>query len=1094
MRNARLRVLFLLCAVASAAAGVAARQPVSAAPSFAEPGISPDGSEIAFVSAGDIWTVPIAGGEARLLVAHRASETRPMYAPDGRRLAFVSNRTGGGDIYILDFSSGAVRRLTFDDGLEQLDGWSRDGQWIYFSSTSRDIAGMNDIYRVRASGGTPMAVTDDRYVNEFSGAMSPDGRTLAFSARGNSSGQWWRRGHSHLDMSELWTLSLGGEGAPGRYAQLTERNGKSSWPMWSADGRHIYFMSDRDGAENLWVRPATAGGTERRLTNFRGGRLLWPSISTDGKRIAFEREFGIWSIDVTGENAGEPRQVAVSRRGAITAPDVERTRATSQFNDLALSPDGRKIAFASRGEIFAAGAREGGDAVRVTHTAAIESSPVWAPDSRRLAYVSTREGEPRIYLYDFTTNTERALTSGAGDRGPSFSPDGRKLAFVRNRRELRVVDLESKDPKAAEGTRLGEGFFGDSLDTGGAVWSPDGRWLAIFAVGTKGFTNVHLVPAAGGPPRPVSYVSNVFANSISWGRDGTFVLFDTRQRTENGQLARVDLVPRTPRFREDQFRDLFTPPARPAPREPGDPARTTPPADLPAADPKASDPKTAKPEPPKPVEPVFEDIRTRISLLPVGVDVLSHAISPDGKSVVLVAGAEGQQNLYLYPLDELATDRVARQLTTTASGKSDPQFSPDGREIFYLDGGRVSVVNVEQRTSRPVSVTAEMTVDFENEKMEVFRQAWTLIRDNFYDPGFHGVDWNESQKVYAPRIAGAGSPEEMRRLLNLMIGDLNASHLGTSSPGGGGGAAAGKLGLRFDRVEYERTGRLRITEIIPLGPAAVTREIRVGDYLLAIDDVPLGAGVNLDERLQHKIDRRVVLRVSASAEGASPRDVAVRPVNGGTEKNLLYRAWVEANRQYVLKQSGGRLGYVHMFSMGGPQLEQLYMDLDAENHAREGVVIDIRNNNGGFVNVYAIDVIARQPYLRMTVRGMPEAPARTVLGQRALEAPTALVTNQHSLSDAEDFTEGYRTLKLGPVIGEPTSGWIIYTWNTQLLDGSGFRLPRMKVVGADGKNMELNPRPVDIPVTRPVGETKTGKDSQLDRAIAELIRKLPSRE
>lgn len=686
----------MICAALAAGAGLAARQPVQAVPSFAEPGLSPDGREIAFVSAGDIWTVPASGGEARLLVAHRAAESRPLYAPDGRRLAFVSTRTGGGDIYILDFASGALRRLTFDDGLEQLDGWSRDGQWIYFSSTSRDIAGMNDVFRVRATGGTPMAVTDDRYVNEFAGAISPDGRTLAFSARGSSSGQWWRRGHSHLDMSELWTLAIDGEGKAGKYTQLTERNGKSSWPMWSADGRTLFFMSDRHGAENLWARTATADGADRKLTNFRGGRLLWPSISHDGKRIAFEREFGIWTVDVSGDGvSGEPKPVAITRRGALTSPDVERLRSTSQFSDLALSPDGRKIAFVSRGEIFAASARDGGDAVRVTTTTARESWPVWSPDSRTIAYVSTREGEPRIYLYDFATNAERPLTAGGGDLGPAFSPDGRKLAFVRGRRELRVIDVDAKDGKD---TRLAEGLFGDALSAGGASWSPDGRWLAIFAAGTKGFTNVQLVPAAGGPPRPVSFVSNVFATTISWGRDGTFLLFDTRQRTETGQLARVDLTLRTPRFREDQFRDLFTPPARPAPTEP----KAPPPADAPPAD-----PKTAKPEPPKPVEPVFEEIRRRISLLPVGVDVVTQAVSPDGKSVVLIAGAEGQENLYLYPLDELATDRVARQLTTTATGKADPQFSPDGREIFFLDGGRVSIVNVEQRTARPVNVTAD---------------------------------------------------------------------------------------------------------------------------------------------------------------------------------------------------------------------------------------------------------------------------------------------------------------------------------------------------------------------------------------------------
>lgn len=1071
-----MRTVMLILVVLLSDVRLPARQAAATpVPSMAEPGLSPDGREIAFVSAGDIWTVPAEGGEARLLVAHRGVESRPLYAPEGRRLAFVSTRTGGGDIYILDFQTGAMRRLTFDDGLEQLDGWSPDGQWIYFSSTSRDIAGMNDIFRVRATGGTPMAVTDDRYVNEFSGAVSPDGRTLAFSARGSSSGQWWRRGHSHLDMSELWTVRLddGGATAPAAYTQLTERDGKSSWPMWSADGRTIYFMSDRDGAENLWSRPAAAGGTHRKLTNFKGGRLLWPSISRDGRRIAFEREFGIWTMDVSG---GDPRPVSIVRRGAVTSPDTERLRSTSQFTDLALSPDGRKIAFVTRGEIFAAAARDGGDAARVTSTPAVESSPVWASDSRRLAYVSTRDGEPRIYLYDFATTSERPLTAGGGDRGHAFSPDGKKLAFVRTGRELRVIDVDAKDGKDV---KLADGLFGDALDVSSPVWSPDGRWLAVFAVGTKGFTNVQLVPAAGGAPRPVSFVSNAFANTISWGRDGTYLLFDTRQRTETSQLARVDLVLRTPRFREDQFRDLFTPPARPVPADPKPAAPSEP----------AVDPKSDTPPPAKPVEPVFDDIRQRLSLLPLGLDVVSHAVSPDGKSAVLIAAAAGQQNLYLYPLDELATERVPRQLTTTPGGKSDVQFSPDGRDVFFLDAGRVNIVNIERREARPVNVTAEMTVDFEQEKHEVFRQAWTLLRDNFYDPKFHGVDWNESQKIYAPRIAGAGSPDEMRRLINLMIGDLNASHLGTSAPGGGG-PLAGKLGLRFDRAEYERSGRLRVTEVIPLGPAAVAREIRVGDYLLAIDGTPLGSGVNLDERLQHAIDRRVMLRVSSSAEGASPRELAVRPINQGTEKHLLYRAWVEANRAYVLKQSGGRLGYVHMFSMGAPQLEQLYMDLDVENHARDGVVIDIRNNNGGFVNAYALDVVARQPYLRMTVRGMPEVPARSALGQRALEAPTALVTNQHSLSDAEDFTEGYRTLKLGPVIGEPTSGWIIYTWNTQLIDGSGFRLPRMKVVGADGRNMELNPRQVDVPVTRPVGESKTGKDSQLDRAIAELLKRI----
>ena len=246
---------------------------VAPLPSFSEPAISPDRSEIAFVSGGDVWTVPAAGGEARLLVAHEATESRPIYSPDGKRLAFISDRTGGGDIYVLTFATGALAQLTFDGGLDRLDGWSRDGAWIYFSSTSGDIAGMNDIYRVRVQGGTPMKVSADSYTGEFFAAPSPDGRDVAFSARGNGASQWWRHGRSHLDESELWLLH---DGPEPRYERLTPMGAKQLWPMWSADGKSLFYVSDRTGPQNIWVLPI--GGVERQVTQFKDGRVLWPTI------------------------------------------------------------------------------------------------------------------------------------------------------------------------------------------------------------------------------------------------------------------------------------------------------------------------------------------------------------------------------------------------------------------------------------------------------------------------------------------------------------------------------------------------------------------------------------------------------------------------------------------------------------------------------------------------------------------------------------------------------------------------------------------------------------------------------------------------
>ena len=855
--------------------------------------------------------------------------------------------------------------------------------------------------------------------------------------------------------------------------------------MWVPDGHALYYVTNGEkfgaqaGAENLMftTMPSRGPGFVNVVTDFHDGRLLWPSMSLDGRTIAFERNFGIWTFDTA---SGRAHEIHVTRRGAPTMPTPDHRKQANQFEDLALSPDGKKVAFIARGDVFAASAKDGGDAMRVTNTAAIESQPVWAPDSRRLAYVSRRDDARHLYLYDFGTNHEVALTSGAGeDFSPAFSPDGKQVAFLRDGKELRIVDVESKQEKL-----LAHDFFGDALDAPQPRWSPDGKWIAVFIEGTKTFTNVNLIPAGGGTPRPVSALANVFANSIAWGRDGSYLLFGTNQRTEQGQLARVDLVPRTPKYREDQFRDLFQEPVRtPAsdPKNAGIPNQGT--SNL-----GTGNQNLRTPEPQNP-DPVLEDIRRRLTLLPVGVDVAAVTISPDGKTALITATAAGQTNLYTYSLDDLSADRpVARQLTSTAGSKADAQFTPDSKEVFYLEAGRINVVALDKREPRALAVTAELTVDFSVEKTELFRQAWTLMRDNFFDPKFNGVDWNTERALFAPRVAAATSPDELRRLLRLMVGDLNASHLGVTAPNAAA-PVVGRVGLRFDRQEYEMSGRMRITSVLPLSPAAVGRDVSVGDYLVAVNGRPTGALVNLDELFTDTIDKRVVLTL-AKAAGGPTREVVVKPTNQATEKTLLYRDWVESNRAYVLAKSGGRLGYVHMLNMSAAALDQLFIDLDADNHTRDGVVVDIRNNSGGFVNAYAIDVFTRQPYLRLGLRGLPEAPARTVLGQRALESPTILVTNQHSLSDAEDFSEGYRTLKLGQIVGEPTAGWIIYTWDARLFDGTTFRLPRMRVKAADGSDMELHPRPVDLPATRPIGESLTGKDSQLDEAIRALLKRL----
>ncbi len=1047
-------------------------------PSMAEPGISADGSTIAFVNGGDIWEVPAAGGDARLLVSHPAAESRPMYSPDGAHLAFTSLRTGNGDIYVLTLASGELTRLTFDDANELVNGWSADGKWIYFSSSSHDLSSMNDVFRVDAAGGTPMPVAADRYATEYFAAPAPSGDAVAITARGFAGLQWWRKGHSHLDESEIWIVR---PGAPPKYEAVTLGGAKDEWPMWAADGQTLYFMSDRSGNQNIWVQ--TLGNPQARaLTTFKSGRVLWPSISRDGKKIAFERDLAVWTVD-TG--TGESREVPIALRGTPAGAAVEHRVFSDHLQELALSPDGKKLAFTVHGEIFSASAKDGGDAIRLTTTTAEEAELAWAPDSRRLVYMSDRDRTNHLFLYDFATGQERQLTSGPGrDDMARFSPDGKWIAFERNSRELRIIDPNTRgDRLVAAGVFDIPPFFQQQ----DFAWSPDSQFIAYLSTGAKSFSNVFIAPIQGAAQskeaaaRQVSFLANTFAGSVAWSPDGTYLMYRTGQRTEPGQIVRIDLTPRTPKFLEDQFRDLFkteTPKTPSEPAKPGAPETPTTTAEQPKPPPQ-----------PKPVDIVYDDIRLRASILPVGIDVDDASISPDGKSLLLTASAAGQQNLYVYSLDELSKEPpVARQLTSTPGAKSCARFTPDSKELVYLDRGRVFNVTLEKREPKAVAVSAELDVDFAREKVEAFHQAWTYLRDQFFDEKMNGVDWNVIREVYASHVAASRTPDEMRRVISLMLGELNASHMGIGAPPPPSPSTTGRLAADFDRLEYEGTGRLRLTHVVPLGPAALAR-LKAGEYLVEVDHQPIQRHVNLDSLLDHKIGRRVELSVAASP-GATPRIVAVKPINQATEKGVRYREWVETRREYVASASNGRLGYVHMYDMSADSLSQLYIDLDAQNQSREGVVIDIRNNNGGFVNVYAIDVLARHGYFNMVRRGFESASSRTLLGQRALERPTILVTNQHSLSDAEDFTEGYRTLKLGKVVGEPTAGWIIYTGSVPLVDGSSLRMPGVKIFASDGGPMEMHPRPVDVEVTRPVGESYTGKDTQLDAAVAELLKQI----
>lgn len=1057
-------------------------------PSLAEPSLSPDGSEIAFASGGDIWTVPSQGGAARLLVTDPATESRPLYSPDGKQLAFISTRTGGGDIYVLTLASGELRRLTWSDQLDQLDGWSRDGEWIYFTSAADDIAHLPDIFRVSTDGGTPLEVSRERYLSEFESAPSPDGASVALCAKGISFTQWWRNGHAHIDETEIWLKPV----ADSEKAKvLLEADSKHAWPMWSPKGDTLYFMSDKGGAENLWS--LAIGSTQpKQLTHFEHGRVLYPSISYDGKAIVFERNLTIWKLEIA---IGKAAQVPITLLGVPSSPGLKHTQ-VNKFDEMALSPDGKKMAVVAHGDVFALPVKEGGEAVRLTDTPGRESDIQWSPDSSRILYVSERTGHHNLYEYDFKTEKERELTSGKDENeAPRYSPDGKIVAYIRGEHALRLLTLASNTD-----AQLGE----DLLRRKELEWSPNSEWIAYAAIGVDGFTDLKVAPVSGGEARWITFLANGFAaSSIAWSPDGKYILFDTAQRSEDIDIARVDLTPHVPKYREDELRELFhtpgQPPATPSKeqtkKEQTKPAHQT---EEPASqegqkDAEKSD-KSDKKEAEKKTEPIpitFDGIRERLTLLPLGLSSNRPLISPDGKLLIFTARSANHANLYSYSLDENAKEPpVPKQLTSTAGDKSNYFFTPDSKELIFIEDGQPRRITLESGQIKPIPASATLDIDFDQDKTTTFDEAWSILNRRFYDSNFHGHNWSEQRDTFAPFIAGSRTSDEMRRDINLMIGELNSSHSGIRGPDVKI-VKTGRLGLRFDRATYEAGNGLIVREVVPLGPATVEANMKSGEKLLAVNGHKIDAHTNLDQLMDDEAGRRTTLRI-ADKDGKE-REAVVRPIDAAAEAGLLYRAWVDSNRARVEKLSGGKLGYVHVADMSDHSLKQLYIDLDAQNEGRQGVVIDVRNNNGGYINGYALDVFTRKNYLLMTPRGLPPEPSRQQLGQRALGLPTILLTNESSLSDAEDFTEGYRSLHLGKVVGTPTAGWIIYTGGEELIDGSTVRLPQIRIQDLRGETMEGHPRPVDIEVTRQPGETLEDRDSQLERAVTELVSQLSTK-
>jgi len=838
--------------------------------------------------------------------------------------------------------------------------------------------------------------------------------------------------------------------------------------MWNGDD--IYFVSDRDGNENIW-RKSLENGETKQVTHFDDGRLLRASISYDGNWITFERDFKIWRLNT---NSGETTSVDIQVKSDQKTNPISHKSYSGDIHEFVLSPDGKKIAFSVRGEIFAVSSEKGGDAFRVTETHFREGQICWSPDSKKLSYISDRFGENEVFLFDFVTREEVRLTDSPATKSmPKFSPDGEYISFFHGRREIHLMDVETKEICPFINSLFLWGVGAPSS----CAWSPDSKWMAFIAQDENYFSNLYVQNIEEKEAKQISFLGNISGGGVIWSSDGKFIIFNTGQYRAESQIARVDLKPLPATFKEDEFDKLFEDEGEKKEEKPEVPE---------AVEKENSGDEQDKPEP---VEIQFEDIKGRMNLLThFKQNANALAISPDSKTLIFKAAMTGKENLWSLSL-EPDKNEAPKQLTSTPGEKGAVYFAPDGKKIYYLDGRKIQHRPFPDGDIKGLNVKAEFDVDWRLEKMQMFDEAWRLIRDHFYDASFNGSDWLNIRDKFRPVVTDIQNQPDFHEVISLMLGDLNASHLGCG--GGGGGNNTGYLGVTFDQSELASNGRFKITKILQDGPIHLAKEpMNVGEYILSINGDTLNGTKNLYELMQRSTGKRLTLKVNDKPEMEGAREVHVKPVNGGTINNLRYKNWVRENAKYVDKISNGRSGYVHIRGMNYNNFVQFQVDLDAEAHGKEGVVVDVRFNGGGHIASFILDVLQRRAYTISSYRGEVSTPSTNLSGNRLLDKPTILIQNEHSGSNAEMFSEGYRSLGLGKVVGVWSAGAVIWTWDWKLLDGSNFRLPRMRVSTLTGENLEGTARSVDFQVERPLGESSARKDSQLDVAVEKLLKQI----
>ena len=1064
-----LTVIALLWAVAASAENVSWLR---------YPAISPDGKTIVFSYKGDLYLVDSEGGEARQITSNPTYDYSPVWSPDGKTIAFASDRYGNFDIFTVSVKGGEPVRLTTHSAKETPWTFTPDGQNILFTACIQDPASsalfpkssMTELYSVSVDGGRPAQV------------LATPAEEISFIGKGGSfvyqdckgGENIWRKHHTSSITRDIWKYENG------KHTKLTDFKGEDRCPNVSADGKTVYFMSERDGSFNVYSFPIDNPSKVTRVTKHKTHPVRFLTIADNGT-LCYGYDGDIYVCNA----AGNTKKLSVSITSDKTYSDMTML-SVSGGGDNYLSRDGKQIAFVSRGEVFVA-STDYKTVKQITNTPEAEADVTFSPDGKTLAYASERDGIWNIYTAELahkedinfpnaTVVDEKPLfkNNKVDRRAPMYSPDGKELAYIENRDRLMVMNLESgKTRQITDGSQCFStyGSFGYS-------WSPDGKWftLSYSARNHYPYDDIGIVSAAGGQPIINLTESGYTDADPQWVLGGNAILFTSerygmRNHASWGTLNDVMIVFLNRKAHEDF---MMTKEQKELAKEIENLSKSE-------SDDKSDKKDDKKSEKVEDIVVELEGIEDRILRLTPSSSNLGYAtLSKDGTELYYQAAYESGMNLWKLDLKEGTPSKIG-----SASGRMvwDEKFAN-----LYVLGGRFSKMKAGSKNLESISVRSDMRMDLAAEREYMFNHVYRQEKERFYNKGMHGVDWEMMTAAYRKFLPHIGNNYDFAELLSEYLGELNVSHTGSGyrAPAAPNAASTANLGVFFD-LAWNQDG-LKVSEIVAGGPFdKASSKLEAGDVIMAIDGVKILKDMDYYPLLDRKAGKRTLLNVrKASGEVI---DIVTVPISNSTFSTLLYKRWVKDCAKKVEELSGGRLGYVHIEGMNDASFRTVYSDILGRYNHCDGIVIDTRFNGGGRLHEDIEVLFSGTKYLTQEIRGKDACD----MPSRRYNKASIMIMGEANYSNAHGTPWVYKFKNMGLLVGKPVPGTMTsVNWETLQDPTLYFGIPVVGYRTAEGTYLENDQLEPDIDVENTKELVVTGRDEQLEAAVKALLNQIDS--